>query len=82
MGRLDAALSRFSAAVDALETRLAAEAVNPESELGRLRQERASLLARIAELEQQSSTLASLTETVETRLDGAIAEIRAALARS
>ena len=81
MGRLDAALSRFSAAVDALETRLEG-AANPESELGRLRQERASLLARIAELEQQSSTLANLTETVETRLDGAIAEIRAALARS
>ena len=82
MGRLDAALSRFSAAVDALETRLAAEAANPQSDLGRLRQERAGLLARIDELEQQSNTLASLTETVETRLDGAIAEIRAALARS
>jgi hypothetical protein len=81
MGRLDAALSRFSAAVDALEARLAAE-TNPDSELGRLRQERASLVARIAELEQQSSSLANLTETVETRLDGAIAEIRAALARS
>ena len=81
MGRLDAALSRFSAAVDALEKRLAAEA-NPESELGRLQQERAGLLARIGELEQQSNSLANLTETVETRLDGAIAEIRAALARS
>ena len=82
MGRLDAALSRFSAAVDAVEACMPAQGIDPDGELALLRQERASLLSRIAELEQQSTSLASLTETVETRLDGAIAEIRAALARS
>jgi hypothetical protein len=46
-----------------------------------LREERDSLLARIAELEDESRALASVTEEVEGRLDGAIVEIRAALGR-
>ena len=37
--------------------------------------------ARIAELEDESRALASVTEEVEGRLDGAIVEIRAALGR-
>jgi hypothetical protein len=51
-------------------------------ELGELRQERDRLLSRISALEQESTSLAGLTQAVESRLDGAIAEIRAALGRS
>ena len=39
------------------------------------------LMARVAELEDEISALSGLTEEVERRLDGAIGEIRAALAR-
>lgn len=86
MERLNAALARFSAALEALEAR-AEHAVRPGSdaalkgELAELRLERERLLARIAALEEESSSLAGLTEAVETRLDGAIAEIRAVLGR-
>jgi predicted phage-related endonuclease len=43
--------------------------------------ERDRLLARVAELEEDARALSGLTEEVETRLDGAIAEIRTALGR-
>ena len=82
MSRLDAANARFSAALDALE-----EAVRPcagddnPAELGRLKEERDRLLARIAELEENGRALAGVTQQVEDRLDGAIAEIREALGR-
>lgn len=46
-----------------------------------LEAERDKLLARIAELEDEVATLSGLTEEVEGRLDGAIGEIRAVLAR-
>ena len=46
-----------------------------------LEAERERLLARIAELEDEIGALSGLTEEVEGRLDGAIGEIRAALAR-
>ncbi len=51
------------------------------SRIAELTAERERLLARIAELEDEARTLAGLTEEVEDRLDGAIAEIRAALGR-
>jgi hypothetical protein len=85
MGRLDAALARFSAALDALETRVAGRAAGPAAgtdELAELRHERDRLLSRISALEQESTSLAGLTQAVESRLDGAIAEIRAALGRN
>jgi hypothetical protein len=85
MGRLDAALARFSAALDALESRVggrAGGALAGGDELAELRQERDRLLSRISALEQESTSLAGLTQAVESRLDGAIAEIRAALGRS
>jgi chromosome segregation ATPase len=43
--------------------------------------ERDRLLARITELEDEIAELSGLNEEVEGRLDGAIGEIRAALAR-
>jgi chromosome segregation ATPase len=43
--------------------------------------ERERLLARIAELEEDQQVLTEISEEVETRLDGAIAEIRGALGR-
>ena len=43
--------------------------------------ERESLFARVASLEEESRSLAGITEEVEERLDGAIAEIRSALGR-
>ena len=46
-----------------------------------LEDERERLLTRIAELEEELAVLSSLTSEVEGRLDGAIGEIRAALAR-
>jgi hypothetical protein len=86
MARLDAALARFSAALDLLEAKLEerGEHTVPAEigvELSELRQERDHLLARLTILEEESSTLAGVSEAVETRLDGAIAEIRAVLGR-
>ena len=49
--------------------------------IAELEMEREKLLARIAELEEEVSPLSGLTEEVEGRLDGAMGEIRAALAR-
>jgi hypothetical protein len=52
------------------------------AELAALRREREHLLGRITALEEESSSLAGLTEAVENRLDGAIAEIRSVLGRN
>ena len=88
MSRLDAALARFSAALDRLDTaaeeRLvrAQEAIGAEAELRLVTEERDRLTARVANLEEESRALAGLTEEVEDRLDGAIAEIREVLGRN
>jgi len=58
-----------------------ARAAKDAAEIDRLRQEREHLLARIAELEDEARTLTGVTDEVEGRLDDAITEIRAALAR-
>jgi chromosome segregation ATPase len=90
MSRLDAALTRFNAALDSLEAGVkAASAAKLDSaateqlarEAADLKREREELLSRIAVLEEESDSLTGLTEAVETRLDGAISEIRAALGR-
>ena len=90
MSRLDLAQNRFKAALEALEAienaaasvgeNLDTAAKLPER-VAELEAERESLLARIAELEEETAALSGLTEEVEGRLDGAIGEIRAALAR-
>ena len=87
MSRLDLAQNRFQAALQALENivgtvgeNLDAAAKLPER-IAELEAEREQLLARVAELEEEIGALSGLTEEVEGRLDGAITEIRAALAR-
>ncbi len=80
MSRLEAAMNRFSAALDRLEARVGAyvetgQAGNPDPDVAALR-------ARIVALEEESRDLTGLTEEVEVRLDGAIAEIRSVLDRN
>lgn len=87
MRRLDVAAKRFSAALDGLEKALAerqdnAPSTDVLSDLAVLKAERERLHARIEELEEETKVLSGLTEEVEGRLDGAIAEIRAALGRN
>ena len=85
MSRLDAALARFSAALDKVEAGATTKADRDaarDHEVLRLSLERERLLARIAALEEETNSLAGLTEAVEARLDGAIAEIRTVLTRS
>jgi hypothetical protein len=88
MTRLDDALARFSAALERLEIRVEEGDVRAQagadslSELSLLKAERERMLARIAELEEESRALAGLTGEVEDRLDGAVAEIREVLGRN
>lgn len=87
MNRLEAAEARFSTALEALESSVdealaaARAATNARTEIALLRAERERLIARIAALEEETRMLAGLTGEAEERLDGAIAEIREALAR-
>ncbi len=79
--------SRLAAALEKLEVtalplaEARARAARDAAEIAGLNAERESLLARIAELEDETRSLAGITEEVEDRLDGAIAEIRSALGR-
>ena len=88
MTRLEAAKKRLAEALDALEksvwTNLEQSRGQLEkiSETERLRDERERLLSRIAALEDETQELAGLTQEIEGRLDGAIAELRDALARN
>lgn len=87
MSRLELAAERLAKALDALE--LAAlplieardSAAAAQAKIDRLDAEREQLVARVAGLEDEARSLSGLTEEVEGRLDGAIAEIRAALGR-
>jgi chromosome segregation ATPase len=87
MTKLNDALARFAAALDRLEVcaeermARARESATTAAELSVVRAEREELAARVASLEEESRTLAGLTEEVEGRLDGAITEIRAVLGR-
>jgi chromosome segregation ATPase len=87
MGRLDDAVQRFDAALAALEAeadslRNQRDALaDSRAKVAELTEERERLLTRIADLEEENRSLAGITEEVETRLDGAIGEIRAALGR-
>jgi prefoldin subunit 5 len=88
MSRLELAAEHLAAALEKLEKaaktgRPAAPAARgPDPRLAALENEKEELLARIAALEEDLAALSSITEDVEGRLDGAIGEIRAALARS
>lgn len=87
MSRLDAASERLERTLQDLELaceplaqsrRLLGEA---EERSAALQRERTELLARVAELEEQVKTIARLNEEAESRVDGAIAQIRASLGR-
>ena len=83
MSRLDLAEKRLAQALETLEK--AAKGVagrGPDrSESEAFAQERERLLTRIAQLEEELAAISSASQEVEGRLDGAIGEIRAALAR-
>lgn len=81
MSRLDAAAAKLMAALDALEAAAAPLAEARAERNAELIAERDNLLARVAELEDETRSLAGVTEEVEERLDTAIAEIRTALGR-
>ena len=86
MSRLELAAERLAAALEKVEN--AADAMDQADVAGltaklvALENERQELLARIAALEDELGALSGITEEVEGRLDGAIGEIRAALART
>ena len=87
MSRLDLARDRLSGALENLEKTAKKLGEGGKASDGAamrvaaLEAERERLLARVAELEEELAILSSLTSEVEGRLDGAIGEIRAALAR-
>ena len=81
MSRLDTAMKRFSAALEMLEARISERADNARAG-AEADPERERLLARIAALEEETRDLTGLSEEVEVRLDGAIAEIRSVLDRN
>ena len=87
LSRLELAQKRLTQALESLEkaAELAARrgkaASAAEARVAALSGERERLLIRISELEEELAALSSVTLEVEGRLDGAIGEIRAALAR-
>ena len=87
MSRLELAAERLAKALDALEeaalplVRARESAAAAEAKIARLDVEREDLVARVASIEEDARVLTGLTEEVEGRLDGAIAEIRNALGR-
>ncbi len=87
MSRLKLAEARLRTALEGIENAAGAvgenldQAAKLPERVAELEAERERLMARIAELEDEIAALSGLTEEVEGRLDGAIGEIRAALAR-
>ena len=88
MSRLELAAERLASALETLEKAADSHSVGSpagtgdSTRLAALESERQALLARVAALEDELAGLSGITQDVETRLDGAIGEIRAALARS
>jgi exonuclease VII small subunit len=87
MSRLELAQKRLTQALESLEKAVELSAKRgkaasaAEAQVAALTGEREKLLAQIARLEDDMEALSGLTQEVEGRLDGAIGEIRAALAR-
>ena len=87
MAELDQMAAQLMAALDRLESltlplaEAKARALQSAAEIEDLKHEREQLLARIAELEDEARAITGVTDEVEGRLDDAITEIRAALAR-
>ena len=85
MSRLDTAAAQLNGALESL-ARVAVplagshgKAAAHERKIAELLREREVLLARLNELDEETRALASTNEEIETRLDSAIGEIRAAL---
>ncbi len=87
MSRLELAAERLTKALEALDSAVLPligareSAAAAQAKIAQLDGEREQLVARVAALEEEARSLSGLTEEVEGRLDGAIAEIRAALGR-
>jgi hypothetical protein len=83
MSRLDLAEKRLAQTLEKLEkaAKTAAKRGQDQPAIEAMAEERERLLARIAQLEEELAALSSASQEVEGRLDGAIGEIRAALAR-
>jgi histidine ammonia-lyase len=87
MSRLELAADRLKTALESLDRVLAAhgvgaaQAANLQGRVAELESERERLLEKVASLEEDLAALSGVTEDIEGRLDGAIGEIRAALAR-
>ena len=83
MSRLDLAEKRLAEALETLEKAAQTAIARAQHQSGAeaFAQERERLLTRITQLEDELSALGSASQEVEGRLDGAISEIRAALAR-
>jgi predicted nucleic acid-binding Zn-ribbon protein len=85
MSRLDSAKTRFTAALDKLETALAKKAASVRldetltRELAGLKEDRARLAAELERLNGEKVALEGFTDEVAGRLEGAIREIRAVL---
>lgn len=74
MARLDAALEKLESIAEFNQGRTGSIRQSPQWV-----KEREALLARIAELEDQVQSISSVNEEIETRLDSAMGDIRAAL---
>ena len=87
MSRLELAQKRLAEALEGLEkaAKLAKQGgikdAGAEARIAALSGEREQLLERVAQLEDELAALSNATQEVKGRLDGAIGEIRAALAR-
>jgi chromosome segregation ATPase len=87
MSRLELASDRLKTALDSLDRGLNARpagdagTANLQGRVAELEAERERLLEKLAALEEDMAALSGANEEVENRLDGAIGEIRAALAR-
>jgi hypothetical protein len=80
MTKLDMAATRLAQALAALEA-IALPLAEARGRADKDASEIARLQARVAELEDETRSLAGLAQDVDGRLDGAIAEIRSALGR-
>ena len=87
MDKLKIAAERLTKALNALEETLVPlarardDSRDLRARLASANEERDGLLGRVAALEEEQRALADISEEVENRLDGAIAEIRTALGR-
>jgi len=87
MSRIETAAARLGSALDRLErialplAEAASKSASQASRIAELTQEREQLLIQLARVEDGSRAMAAANEEIESRLDNAIGEIRAALSR-